>query len=245
MFNLLTDDVIGKLLVGKKTIDIEEEINDGKIIIADLAKGDMGNDSAPAVGKLLISLIQSGAEQRIKINKDYRKDTFVVVDEFPNYVNTSMKSIMAEERKYKVSFLLSQQVAKQGMTKSLSDLISGNTGLKIGGESDHPTRLELSKDLKGIKTKDFDRLPKYSFFVYDTNKSNTGTKILNVPDYLVKIKAPFYMDKKALRDYFKWLVYESGYYIKDTGLDDLLTKQRGFSGDTKGNKNLYDPKFTD
>ena len=244
LLGLTMDQVFTRHLDGKSTINIEKEINSGKVIIGNFSKGKMGADVINSFGKLIVATIQGAVMRREDTKKEFRMPTYFFFDEFQNYVNDSIGTLMAETRKYSLSVVLSHQIAGQSMTKKLSDVISGNTALKVGGESDDHTRSALVKELAGVTKKDFDELKKYSFFVYDSNNKAGGTKTLEVPNYLVDSSNDFYMDKEALKDYFRWLVYESGYYVKTALKSDPATRISDVSP-TAGSKKIYKPNFED
>lgn len=244
LLGLTLDETFSTHIVGVSTINIEKEINSGKVIICNFSKGKMGADVINSFGKLIVATIQGAVMRREDTPKENRIPTFMFIDEFQNYVNPSIRVLMAEARKYALSAILSHQIAGQDMTKKLSDIISGNTALKIGGESDSPTRGALVKELKGITNKDFEELNKYSFFVYDSNNKESGTRTLDIPDYLVNPMSDFYMDKEALKKYFSWLVYESGYYTKTIIEDDSSPKTSKVSSDSNS-KTIYKPNFED
>lgn len=80
------------------------------------------------------------------MSKELRKDFFLYIDEFQNYVTDSIESILSEARKYRLSLTIAHQYLGQlqksdALTKSqlnLKDAIFGNVGsimsYKIGPE---------------------------------------------------------------------------------------------------------------
>jgi hypothetical protein len=51
---------------------------------------------------VLVSKIQMAAMRRDKIAKKDRKDFFLYIDEFQNYVTDAIESILSEARKYRL-----------------------------------------------------------------------------------------------------------------------------------------------
>lgn len=84
--------------------------------------------------------------KRQKIAKELRKDFFLYIDEFQNYVSDSIESILSEARKYRLGLIVAHQYLGQlqksdALTKSnvnLKDAIFGNVGsmmsYKVGPE---------------------------------------------------------------------------------------------------------------
>ena len=85
---------------------------------------------------MLVSKIQMAAMRRDKISKEDRKDFFLYIDEFQNYVTDSIESILSEARKYRLSLNIAHQYLGQleksdALTKSnlnLKQAIFGNVG---------------------------------------------------------------------------------------------------------------------
>jgi type IV secretory pathway TraG/TraD family ATPase VirD4 len=74
------------------------------------------------------------AMRRQKIPKEERKDFFMYIDEFQNYITPSIESILSEARKYRLGLILANQYLGQleksdALTKSsvnLKNAIFGN-----------------------------------------------------------------------------------------------------------------------
>jgi type IV secretory pathway TraG/TraD family ATPase VirD4 len=83
---------------------------------------------------ILVSKLQMAAMRRDKIPKDERKDFFLYIDEFQNYVTDSIESILSEARKYRLSLNIAHQYLGQleqsdALTKTslnLKNAIFGN-----------------------------------------------------------------------------------------------------------------------
>jgi hypothetical protein len=95
---------------------------------------------------ILTSKIQIAAMRRQQMAASERKDFFLYIDEFQNYVTDSIESILSEARKYRLGLVIAHQYLGQlqksdALTKSqlnLKDAIFGNVGTimsyKIGPE---------------------------------------------------------------------------------------------------------------
>jgi type IV secretory pathway TraG/TraD family ATPase VirD4 len=58
---------------------------------------------------ILTSKIQIAAMKRQKMTASERKDFFLYVDEFQNFVTDSIESILSEARKYRLGLVLAHQ----------------------------------------------------------------------------------------------------------------------------------------
>jgi hypothetical protein len=131
--NTLMRNIIGQT---KSSFDIDEIMNTEKILFINLSKGILGDVNTNLLGLILVSKIQMAAMKRQKIDKKLRKDFFLYIDEFQNFVTDSIESILSEARKYRLSLTLAHQYIAQlqksdALTKSslnLKDAIFGNVG---------------------------------------------------------------------------------------------------------------------
>ncbi|OGK41379.1 hypothetical protein A3A74_03540 [Candidatus Roizmanbacteria bacterium RIFCSPLOWO2_01_FULL_35_13] len=92
----------------KSSIDLEQIMNEGKILILNLSQGKLGEDSAALLGAMIITQIQLAAMNRSFIKEEERKDFFLYVDEFQNFATTSFVKILSEARKYRLALTLAK-----------------------------------------------------------------------------------------------------------------------------------------
>jgi hypothetical protein len=77
-------------------------MNEGKVILVKLSKGLTGEVNSQLVGRMVAMQIKLAALKRSKLDPKDRKDYFLYIDEFQNYVSKSIESILSEARKYKL-----------------------------------------------------------------------------------------------------------------------------------------------
>ena len=119
------------LLQEKTTIRIADIMNEGKILLVNLSKGDIGEDQSEFFGTILTSLIWMAAYQRTKIPEKKRRDFFVYVDEFQNFATPQFGAITSEGRKFHVSLIVSHQNIAQIEDKDLIKVVAGNAATMI------------------------------------------------------------------------------------------------------------------
>lgn len=119
------------LLQEESTVRIADIMNEGKILLVNLSKGDIGEDQSFFFGTILTSFIWMAAYQRTKIAEKERKDFFVYVDEFQNFATPQFGSIMSEGRKFHISLTVSHQNIAQIEDKDLVKIVAGNAGTII------------------------------------------------------------------------------------------------------------------
>ena len=114
------------LLQEKSTLRIADIMNEGKILLVNLSKGDLGEDQSKFFGTILTALIWMAAYQRTKIPERQRRDFFVYVDEFQNFATPQFSSITSEGRKFRISLIVSHQNIAQIDDKDIVKVIAGN-----------------------------------------------------------------------------------------------------------------------
>jgi hypothetical protein len=111
----------------QSSIDMEEIMNDGKILIANLSQGKVGEDNAALIGAMLITKFQLAAMNRVDRTEDERRDFYLYVDEFQNFATTSFIKILSEARKYKLNLTMANQYMAQ-IPLEVQKAILGNAG---------------------------------------------------------------------------------------------------------------------
>lgn len=121
----------------KSNFSIPDIMNDGKIFIANLSKGSIGEDNSSLLGAMLMTSFEQSALARQKIPEDQRRDFYLYADEFPSYTTESFTSILSEARKYKLSLNLAHQHISQ-LDDKTRGAIFGNVGtiisFRVGAE---------------------------------------------------------------------------------------------------------------
>ncbi len=132
----------------KSSIDIEKIMNEGKILIANLSQGKLGEDNASLLGATLITKFQLAAMKRVNIPEEKRKDFYLYVDEFQNFATDSFIKILSEARKYRLNLILANQYMAQ-IPIQVQKAILGNIGTLIsfatGAEDAHILKREFGE----------------------------------------------------------------------------------------------------
>ena len=118
----------------KSTINIFDIMNEGKIFLVNVSKGRIGEDNSSLLGGMIITKIQLAAMERVRIPEDTRKDFYLYVDEFQNFVTDAFASILSEARKYRLNLTVAHQYTAQlvsDKSSSVRDSIFGNVGTMI------------------------------------------------------------------------------------------------------------------
>jgi len=123
----LMRNVLGQV---KSRIDPRFIMDRGKIFIANLAKGRLGEDKSNLLGSMLVTAFQVAAMSRSTIPESERRDWYLYVDEFQNFATDSFASILSEARKQRLCLTLAHQYVSQ-VRKEISDAVFGNVGTVV------------------------------------------------------------------------------------------------------------------
>jgi len=111
----------------KSSIKLDDVMNQGKILLANMSQGRLGEDNASLLGAMLITKFQLAAMHRVAIPEDQRKDFYLYVDEFQNFATGSFIKVMSEARKYRLDIMLANQYMAQ-IPEEVTKAILGNAG---------------------------------------------------------------------------------------------------------------------
>ncbi len=153
----------------KSTINIFDIMNTGKIFLVNVSKGRIGEDNSALLGGMLITKIQLAAMERVRVPEDERKDFYLYVDEFQNFVTESFAGILSEARKYRLNLIIAHQYTGQLVTENgtaVRDAVFGNVGTMIVFRVGAPDADFLEKEFEPeITPEDLVGLPNYNVYL--------------------------------------------------------------------------------
>jgi len=133
----------------KSGFDFRDVMDKQKILLVNLSKGKLGDLNAKLLGMIIVSKIQMAAMSRADTPEKDRKNFYLYVDKFQNFVTDSFASILSEARKYRLNLIVAHQYISQ-ITKmdgggkgshedtTIRDAVFGNVGsmmcFKIGAQ---------------------------------------------------------------------------------------------------------------
>ena len=211
----------------KSTIDFSEIMNSKKILLVKLAKGKIGQINSDLLGMIVIGKLLMSALARGEMAEEDRKDFYLYVDEFQNYLTDSMEIILSEARKYRLCLGIAHQyvgqLVKNGNTK-FKDAIFGNVGTKCSFRIGVDDAEALTKEFAGVfNESDFLNLPAYNCYVkllIDNANPPGFNMATNGPDNIPGLPK----ENKELAEAIKSL--SSLKYGKDPGVIEMEIKDR-------------------
>lgn len=148
----------------KSSFNLREVMDAGRIFVANISRGRLGEDASALLGGLLVTKFELAALSRADVPREARRDFFLYVDEFPILASPSFAGILSESRKYGCSLTVGMQYVDQ-VEPDLRDALFENVGtlavFRVGPAS---ARL-LAPQLEAIEKEDLMNLPRYRFYI--------------------------------------------------------------------------------
>lgn len=114
----------------RSSFDLRQVMDEGKLLLVNLAKGKTGEDTVALIGALLVTKVGLAALSRAEVAEEARRDFYVYLDEFQSFTTLSLANMLSELRKYRVGMILAHQYISQ-LDPQVRDAILGNVGTII------------------------------------------------------------------------------------------------------------------
>ena len=150
----------------KSTINFDEIINSGKILICNVSKGLLGEDTSELFGITILAKLQLASLRRARLQQSERRAFYIYVDEFQNFATTSFVQMLSESRKYKVFMIMAEQSTSQQSDQQTVNIILANVGIVIcfrtGNPQDEQRLLPMFSPY--IEPGEISNLPAYNYY---------------------------------------------------------------------------------
>lgn len=162
----LADPLLNRILTApKQDLHIRRIMDEGQVLLVNLAKGRIGEDSSSLLGGLLVTTIGLAGYSRADTDPAKRRDFFVYVDEFQSFTTLAVANMLSEMRKYRLGFTVAHQYLHQ-LEPDVRHAVLGNTGTIISfrvGAEDAPY---LSREFADVFDEiDLVQLPNYHIYL--------------------------------------------------------------------------------
>jgi energy-coupling factor transporter ATP-binding protein EcfA2 len=162
----ITNPLLGRIFNRpQKPLRLRKIIDEGKILLVNLAKGKIGEDTALLLGSLLISRLGLAALSRSDTEQEQRRDHYLYLDEFHSFTTLSLASMLSELRKYRLNLILAHQYLAQ-LDPAIRDAVLGNVGtiiaFRVGATDAELLAPEFAPE---ITATDLTNLPNYHIYL--------------------------------------------------------------------------------
>ena len=154
-------------IVGQKTnsFRLQKVLDEGKILLVNLSKGEIGEDASTLLGSMLVTSVQLAAMHRARQAEHTRKPFYLYIDECHSFLTLSFVDILAEARKYGLSLFLCHQYIEQ-LDERVRDAVFGNTGTIISFRVGATDAEYMAKEFYPVFSQDdLVNLPRYAMYL--------------------------------------------------------------------------------
>jgi hypothetical protein len=151
----------------KSTINFDEILSSGKILICNLAEGKLGEDTSQLLGTTIIAKLQQAAMRRVRTKLIDRTPFYLFIDEFQNFATTSFTKLLSGGRKFGLRLTIAEQSTSQQEDRNVVNVILANTGTVICFRTASPVdeQLMLAQFTPYVSPGDIVNLPRYRFYM--------------------------------------------------------------------------------
>lgn len=163
---LLTDPRLKAILTAEQSsFDLSATMDQGKVILLNLSRGEIGEGPAMMLGALVAARIGLEGLARAKVTESHRRDFVLYVDECHLFSTLSLATMLAELRKYRVSLVLANQYLDQ-LDSRIRDAILGNVGTLVAFRlSAADARVLAAEMAPTFSADDFVNLPNHHIYL--------------------------------------------------------------------------------
>jgi len=118
----------------KSSFNLRDIMDQRKILLLNLSKGQIGELNAYLLGMVLVGKILAASLSRTDVTREQRKDFYLYIDEFQNFTTDSISIILSEARKYNLNLIMAHQYLGQlvkGSDTTIKDAVFGNVGTMV------------------------------------------------------------------------------------------------------------------
>lgn len=122
-----------RFIFGQKrsTINLRQIMDEGKILLVNLAKGELAEANSRFLGMVLMAKILSAAMERTSLPPEQRRTFYLYVDEFQALATASFTLLLSEARKFGIGLILANQFLSQIKDERILQSIFGNVGTLV------------------------------------------------------------------------------------------------------------------
>jgi len=162
----LSDPILQRILSAEKSsFDLRTLMDERGVLVVNLAKGKLGEDTTALLGGLLVSRLASAAMSRTDQAVEERHDFYVYLDEFQTFTTRTVASMLSELRKYGCALVLSHQHLSQ-LDPLIRDAVLANVGtmicFRVGASDAGLLAREFAPEFDAT---DLTNLPNYSVYL--------------------------------------------------------------------------------
>lgn len=115
----------------RSTIDLRQIMDDGKILLVNLAKGLLTASKSRFLGMIVLAKLLAAAMSRARMGEADRRPFYAYIDEFQAIATGTFIGMLSEGRKFGLGLVLANQFVSQLSDRHIVDSIFGNAGTLV------------------------------------------------------------------------------------------------------------------
>lgn len=112
---------------GRSGLPFDQIMDEGKILLVNLAKGRIGEQNAHFIGSLVLTGVMQAAFKRGAMPLNRRRDFMIYIDEVQNFATPTLATMLSEGRKFGVVLTIANQYLHQ-LNPQILEAVFGNIG---------------------------------------------------------------------------------------------------------------------
>lgn len=163
---LLSDPALHRILVNPQIdLHFRQLMDEGRVLLVNVSKGRLGEDSAFVLGGLVVSTLGLAAFSRAEHATAERRPFFVYMDEFQHFTTLMLADMMSELRKYGIGLVLAHQYLAQ-LQPDIRHAVLGNAGTILSFRVGPEDAVLLAEEFQPkFDVVDLLNLPNYAFYL--------------------------------------------------------------------------------
>jgi DNA helicase HerA-like ATPase len=163
---LLSDPAVFRILAAPSVdLNLRTLMDEGKVLLVNLSRGQLGEDSAGILGSVLVSTLGIAAFSRADVPETARRPFFLYVDEFHSFSTRAFALMVSELRKTRVGLVLASQYL-HAIDPDIRHAVLGNAGTLISFRVGPEDAGVLAKEFQPkIGVIDLVNLPNFSIYL--------------------------------------------------------------------------------
>ena len=181
----------------RSAFTFDDIMNNQKILLINLSKGKIWEMNAQLLGMIIVSKVYNAAMARATIPEKDRKDFYLYVDEFQNFVSWTFADILSEARKYRLGLIMAHQYIAQldpakwlgdtwGWKSDVKAAVFGNVGTMMSFKVGAPDAEFLEKEYSPVLSgQDIVWIANYKSYI-KLNIDNATTRVFSMNSIYTK-----------------------------------------------------------
>lgn len=162
---LLVDPTLFRILVAPAAeVRFRPLMDDGRGLIVNLSKGELGEDACMTLGGLIVTTLGLATFSRANVPPNQRRSFFIYADEFQSFTTQAFVNMMSELRKYGAGLVLAHQHLAQ-LDPGIRSAAFGNVGslvvFRVGSEDANALAAEFQPTFKVVDLLNLPNLSAY------------------------------------------------------------------------------------